>query len=149
MTKMQSIDHVAIAVRSIENHLDTYRALGFRLDALETVPEQNVRVAFLSPPMGETRIELVEPADDDSPISGFLQKYGEKIHHICLRTNDIKNDMEELRTAGFRWITPDPGQGAGGACIAFLHPRSTGGVLIEFKELPSPDPVSTDEKGKY
>lgn len=134
MSHTKFIDHVAIAVHSIETHLPIYKDLGFRLDRIENVEEQKVRVAFLSLSRGETRIELVEPLGPDSPIQGFLKKYGEKIHHVCLRTSDIVTDMATLANKGYQWLREKPTQGAGKACVAFLHPHSTGGVLFEFKE---------------
>ncbi len=134
MSFARYLDHVAIAVQKIDPHLTVYYDLGLHLDGIEKVEHQKVRVAFLSTPDGQTRIELVEPLTDDSPISKFLQRFGEKIHHLCFRTDDLKQVIQVLTEQGYRWIQSEPAVGAGNACIAFLHPSSTHGVLIEFKE---------------
>lgn len=134
MSFARYIDHIAIAVRSIDRHLSVYYDMGLQLDGIETVESQNVRVAFLSTPEGKTRIELVEPLSDNSPVSRFLERFGEKLHHICFRTNDLKQVIQILTEQGYRWIHNEPVPGAGQACIAFLHPSSTQGTLIEFKQ---------------
>ena len=134
MSFARYLDHVAIAVQKIDPHLTVYFDLGLHLEGIETVADQGVRVAFLSTPDGQTRIELVEPLTNDSPISKFLKRFGEKIHHLCFRTDDLRQVIQVLTERGYQWIQQEPATGAGNACIAFLHPSSTQGVLIEFKE---------------
>ena len=127
------IDHIGIATRGIQDAMTFYRdALG--LDAAETeeVAEQMVRVAML--PIGETRIELLEATSADSPISRFLEKRGPGIHHIAVRVDDIRAALANLKEKGARLIDAEPRQGAGGCLVAFVHPSSTGGVLLELVE---------------
>ena len=129
---IKKIDHIAIVVRSIEEALKAYQeALGLKLIDIKEMPEDAVRVAFL--PVGESEIELVEPLTADCGVAKFLEKRGEGLHHICLEVNDIEATLQELRTRGVRLIDEEPRQGAHGR-IAFLHPKSTHGVLIELIE---------------
>ncbi len=125
------IDHVGIAVRSLDEAIPFYRdVLGLPLLEIEEVPDQQVRTAvFMS---GYNRIELLEPTGPDSPVAKFLEKRGEGIHHIALRTADVSADLERVRAAGCRLIDEQPRPGAGGASIAFVHPKSTHGVLLEL-----------------
>jgi methylmalonyl-CoA epimerase len=127
-----AIDHVGIAVRSIEEGVKIYETLGIRFTGVEDVPEQKVKTAFL--PVGETEIELLEATAPDSPVAKFLETRGEGIHHIALRVDDIDDVLKELKEAGVRLIDQEPRYGAGGARIAFVHPKATGGVLIELAE---------------
>ena len=125
------IDHIGIATRGIEDAITFYRdALG--LDAIETeeVAEQKVRVAML--PIGESRIELLEATSADSPISKFLEKRGPGIHHIAVQVDDIRAALAKFREKGARLIDEEPRRGAGGCLVAFVHPSSTGGVLLEL-----------------
>ena len=127
------IDHIGIATRGIEDAMTFYRdALG--LDAIETeeVAEQKVRVAML--PIGESRIELLEATSADSPISRFLEKRGPGIHHIAVQVDDIRSALANLKRNGVRLIDDEPRKGAGGCLVAFVHPSSTGGVLLELVE---------------
>jgi methylmalonyl-CoA/ethylmalonyl-CoA epimerase len=127
------IDHIGIATRGIEDAMTFYRdALG--LDAIETeeVAEQKVRVAML--PIGESRIELLEATSADSPISRFLEKRGPGIHHIAVQVDDIRSALANLKRNGARLIDDEPRKGAGGCLVAFVHPSSTGGVLLELVE---------------
>jgi methylmalonyl-CoA/ethylmalonyl-CoA epimerase len=125
------IDHIGIATRGIEDALAFYRdALGLEVTETEEVAEQKVRVAML--PIGECRIELLEATSDDSPISRFLEKRGPGIHHIALRVDDIRAALANLREKGARLIDEAPRTGAGGCLVAFVHPSSTGGVLMEL-----------------
>ena len=133
---MRIIDHIGIAVRSIEERLAFYAALGMEPGGTEEVGGQKVRVAFL--PVEGTRIELLEPTAEDSPVAGFIAKRGEGLHHICFRVEDIRATMEELRRAGFQLLTEEPVPGAHGALVCFVHPRSGGGVLIELAQ-PAPE----------
>ena len=128
----KKIDHIAIAVHSIEEALQAYEgALGLELADVGEVSEQAVRVAFL--PMGESALELVEPLTSDSGVAKFLEKRGEGIHHICFEVGDIEAALQNLAAKGVRLIDEQPRQGAHGR-VAFLHPKSTHGVLIELIE---------------
>lgn len=125
------IDHIGIATEAIEQASGFYRdALGLMVADVEVVSEQKVRVAML--PIGETRIELLEPTSSDSPISKFLAKRGPGIHHIAIQVEDIQKSLEKLKREGARLIDEKPRTGAGGCLVAFVHPSSTGGVLVEL-----------------
>jgi len=126
------IDHIGIAVASIDDALEVYRALGLEEKHREEVPAQKVMTAFL--PAGESRIELLEPTSEDSPIAKFVRKRGPGIHHICFGVRDIEASVAELLTRGFRLINARPAAGADGKKIVFLHPDSGHGVLIELSE---------------
>jgi methylmalonyl-CoA/ethylmalonyl-CoA epimerase len=127
---MKVIDHIGIAVRSLDERAELYRALGLEVAGREEVPEQRVRVAFL--PVEGTTIELLEPTDDGSPIARFIARRGEGLHHICFRVDDLPRAMEDLRRRGFQLLSDDPQPGAHDARVCFIHPRSTGGVLVEL-----------------
>ncbi|MCR4425694.1 MAG: methylmalonyl-CoA epimerase [Firmicutes bacterium] len=130
---IKSVDHIGVAVANLDEALKVYAdTLGIKLAGTETVAEQKVRVAFL--PIGETEIELLESTDPEGPIAKFIEKRGEGIQHIAVRVDDIESALEEMREKGVRLIDETPRYGAGGARIAFLHPKSTGGVLIELTE---------------
>jgi len=126
------IDHVGVAVESIDSALALYRALGLSETRREEVPGQKVVAAFL--PVGESRIELLEPSGDDSPIAKFLEKRGEGLHHVCFGVDDLENALAELAGRGFRLIHSAPIPGADGKRVAFLHPEAGHGVLIELAE---------------
>lgn len=127
------IDHIGIATNGIEEAAAAYRdALGIQVSETEEVSGQKVRVAML--PIGESRIELLEATSADSPISKFLAKRGPGIHHIALRVDDIRARLADLKSKGARLIDEEPRLGAGGCLVAFIHPSSTGGVLIELVE---------------
>jgi methylmalonyl-CoA/ethylmalonyl-CoA epimerase len=129
------IDHIGIAVESLEEALPFYtESLGLELLGTEEVPSQKVRVAMLS--VGESRIELLEPTSEDSPISGFLRKRGQGVHHIAYAVEDAARAVGELRERGVRMIDSTPREGAGGARIAFVHPRASGRVLTELCQHP-------------
>jgi methylmalonyl-CoA/ethylmalonyl-CoA epimerase len=132
--KSLRIDHLGVAVRSIDETLAIYRALGIdETDAArETVPGQKVRVAFL--PVGESRIELLEPSSEDSPVAKFLARRGPGVHHVCFAVEDLEAALAELAGKGFRLIHTTPVPGAGGKRVAFLHPEAGDGVLIELAE---------------
>ena len=125
-----AIDHIGIAVRSIA---DTKKfwcdKLGLKVSREEEVPEQKVRVAIL-----ENGIELLEPTSPDSPVAKFIEKRGEGIHHLTLQTGNLADRLNELKAAGVNLIDEKPRIGAGGVAIAFVHPKSTGGVLLELCE---------------
>lgn len=131
--KPHKIDHIGIAVKSIENTLPFYvNQLHLELEGMEEVESEQVKVAFLR--IGESRIELLEPTSEHSPIYKFLEKRGEGIHHIALGVNDIEQRLEELKTNGIPLINEQPKIGAGQAKIAFIHPKSASGVLYELCE---------------
>ena len=126
-----NVDHLGMAVHSIEEASRLYRdVLGLPSEGVEEIPDQNVRVAFF--PLGEVRIELLEPTSDDSPIAKFLQKKGPGLHHVAYRVDDLPATLASLESAGIRLIDETTRPGAHGMLIAFAHPKSTGGVLMEF-----------------
>jgi len=116
----------------LEEGLAFYRALGLVEEGREEVPEQAVHVAFL--PVGDSRLELLEPTDPDSPIARFLERRGPGIHHICLKVGDIRAAMDRLRGEGFELLSAEPRPGAGGTLVCFVHPKSAGGVLLELSQ---------------
>ena len=133
---INKVDHIGIAVPNLEEALQTYRdVLGLELEEFETVEEQKVRVAKLKG--GPDTIELLEPTEPDSPIGKFLEKRGGGIHHICLAVDDIDATLTRFKEKGLRLIDETPKIGAGGCRIAFVHPKSSGGVLIELSEKKS------------
>jgi methylmalonyl-CoA/ethylmalonyl-CoA epimerase len=138
------IDHLGIATRQIEEAVSFWRdALGLEVLETEEVAEQKVRVAML--PLGESRVELLEPTSDDSPIAKFLEKRGPGIHHIAVRVNDIHAALARLKEQGARLIDERPRTGAGGSLIAFVHPSATNGVLLELVEQTAADPHGKDK----
>jgi methylmalonyl-CoA epimerase len=132
---MRRIAHIGIAVNNLDEALRLYHAaMGLPLHGRERVEQDRVEVAFL--PVGDTEVELLEPTHPDSPVARFLEKRGEGIHHIAFEVEDIEQAMKAMRDQGFRLIDEQPRPGAGGVRVAFLHPKSTGGVLIELCEHP-------------
>lgn len=128
---LTKINHIGIAVRSLEEALPFYRdSLGMTFQGSEEVVEQKVRVAFLA--IGESKIELLEPTAADSPIAGFLEKNGPGIHHLAYEVTDIEAAIRHLEEQGARMIDRQPRSGAHGAKIAFIHPKSSNGVLTEI-----------------
>jgi len=131
--KTLKIDHVGIAVNSIEESLGFYEGmLGIKAEGVEEVAEQKVKVAFL--PCGDSELELLESTSPDGPVARFIEKNGEGVQHIAIRVDDIEAALEELKEKGVRLIDETPRYGAGGASIAFVHPKSAGGVLLELCE---------------
>ncbi|HKA37651.1 MAG TPA: methylmalonyl-CoA epimerase [Thermoanaerobaculia bacterium] len=126
------IDHIGIAVASIDDALAIYRALGLQEKHREEVASQKVLTAFL--PAGESSIELLQPTAEDSPVAKFLARRGQGIHHICFGVRDIEASIAELQRQGFRLINSRPAPGADGKKIVFLHPDSGNGVLIELSQ---------------
>jgi methylmalonyl-CoA epimerase len=125
-----SLDHLGIAVRSIEQALLFYeQQLGLGVALRETVEQEKVRVAML--PLEGSRIELLEPTEQDSPVGKFLDKRGEGLHHIAIKVPDLRAAVDRLRAAGARLLN-EPRLGAGGHLYVFVHPASTGGVLLEL-----------------
>ena len=130
------LDHIGIAVASIDEVLGVYRALGIAESGRETVASQGVVTAFL--PVGDTRLELLEPTGADSPVARFLAKRGPGVHHVCFAVADLEDALAELTRRGFRLVNTVPVPGAGGRRVAFLHPSAGHGVLIELSEEPRP-----------
>lgn len=126
------LDHLGVAVTSIDAALAVYRALGLAEEKRELVPAQKVTAAFL--PVGESRIELLEPTAEDSPVARFLARRGEGIHHVCFAVEDLEAALADLAGQGFRLIHSEPVAGADGKRVAFLHPDAAHGVLIELSE---------------
>ncbi|OFV95672.1 MAG: methylmalonyl-CoA epimerase [Acidobacteria bacterium RIFCSPLOWO2_12_FULL_54_10] len=127
------IDHLGIAVPSLADALDFYeRILGLRISGFETIAQEKTNVALL--PLGDSRIELLEPTEPDSPVGRFLSKRGPGLHHICLRVPDLAATIARLQLNGVRLINAEPGTGAGGHRYVFVHPSSAGGVLLELVE---------------
>ena len=127
------IEHIGIATRSLDEALGFWRdSLGLQVTHTEIVEEQGVRVAML--PVGEPRIELLEPTHADSPVARFLEKRGAGIHHVAVRVDDIRAAISRLKESGARLIDETPRVGAGGCLVAFVHPSAAGGVLLELVE---------------
>jgi methylmalonyl-CoA/ethylmalonyl-CoA epimerase len=130
--KVTRLDHIGIAVKSIAESLKVYEAMGLKSVGVEEVAEQKVRVAFI--PIGEAEIELLESTAPDGPVAKYIEKNGEGIQHLALRVDNLEAALAEMKAKGVRLIDEKPRYGAGGAKIAFVHPRSTGGVLLELSE---------------
>ena len=131
--KTARIAHIGIAVRDLDEALRLYHdALGLPLHGRETVESDRVTVAFL--PIGDTEVELLEATDPQSPVARFIEKRGEGIHHVAFEVDDVGETLEILRERGFRLIDEKPRTGAGGVRVAFVHPQSAHGVLIELCE---------------
>ena len=131
---MANIDHLGIAVKSLAQAAAFYRQIGLEVVGEETVEHEGVRVAML--PLGESRIELLEALAPETPIGRFLARRGEGLHHVAIRVEDLSSTVEKLRAAGMRFISEEIKVGAGGHLYVFLHPSSTGGVLLELCEDP-------------
>lgn len=131
--KQAVLDHLGIAVASLAEAVKLYeQALGVEVTGYEVIPQEKTRVAML--PLGESRIELLEPTAPDSPIARFLAQRGPGLHHICLRVPDLEAAIARLEENGLKLIHREPGIGAGGHRYVFVHPASTGGVLLELVE---------------
>ena len=130
---IEKIDHIGIAVRSIEKTSELLsNILGLKVAGEENIEEQKVKVAFL--PLGDSELELLESTSPEGPIARFIEKKGEGIQHIAFRVDNIEKALEKLKKEGVRLIDEKPRYGAGGAKIAFLHPKGTNGILIELCE---------------
>jgi methylmalonyl-CoA/ethylmalonyl-CoA epimerase len=139
MIEPSGINHIGIAVRSLEDNLEFYeRVLGARFEGVEEIPSQHVRVAFfiLGPPGHEVRLELVEATSPEAGVAKFVEKHGEGLHHIAYNVESLDERLAALKTDGVRLIDDHPREGAHRTRIAFLHPKSTRGVLTELCELP-------------
>lgn len=126
------LDHIGIAVEDILTAVRLYELLGFSVKAVEDVPSFGVKVAFL--PMSSGSVELVQPVDEGSAMARFIEKHGPGIHHLSFEVDDIRSEMARLQAAGMRLADTEPRAGAHGTMVVFLHPKSTGGVLIELVE---------------
>jgi methylmalonyl-CoA epimerase len=129
---MFEIDHLGIAVKSLAQAKSFYEKLGMAVMPEETVAQEKVRLAMV--PVGESRIELLEPLSDDSPIAKFIAKRGEGLHHVSLRVDNLASTVENLKQSGVRLINDQIQVGAGGHLYVFVHPSSAGGVLLELVE---------------
>jgi methylmalonyl-CoA epimerase len=130
------MDHVGVAVKSLDEALKVYRdVLGFKLEGTHVLTERRVKVAFLSSG-GQTNVELLEPLSDDSTIAKFLEIRGEGVHHFAMKVKDIEAVLADYKKNGVTLIDETPKAGAGGSKIAFVHPKSTRGVLLELCERP-------------
>lgn len=132
---IKNVDHIGIAVPNLEEALKFYEdVLGFKCSGTEVVEDQKVRVAFL--PVGDTELELLESTSEDGPIAKFIDKNGGRggIQHIALRVDSIEDAIEEIKSKGYKMIDEKPRYGAGNASIAFCHPKSTNGILLELSE---------------
>lgn len=133
--KITHIEHIGIAVKSIKEQLPYYEGvLGLKCYNIETVEDQKVKTAFFK--VGQTKIELLEPTDEESTVAKFIEKRGEGVHHIAYATENLNESLEEAESKGIRLIDKQGRPGAEGLSIAFLHPKSTGGVLTELCEHP-------------
>ena len=128
---MQKIEHIGIAVKSLKDSNEMYtKLLGTAPYKTEAVASEGVNTSFFK--MGASKIELLEATQDDSPIAKFLEKRGEGVHHIAYAVDDIRSEMKRLKDEGFHLLNEEPKKGADNKWVAFLHPKSTGGVLIEL-----------------
>jgi len=130
---VNKVDHIGIAVKNLDDAVNFYEnILGLKVSGIEIVQEQKVKVAFL--PVGDSEVELLESTDEDGAIAKFIAKNGEGVQHIAYRVDDIEAAIAEMKEKGIRMIDEKPRYGAGGAKIAFCHPKSTFGVLIELTQ---------------
>jgi len=130
---VKKIDHIGIAVSNLDEAVKLYKdVLGLELHGTEVIEEQKVKVAFL--PVGDSEVELLESTSPEGPIAKFIENKGQGIQHVAFRVDDIEAALEEMKAKGIRLIDEKPRYGAGGARIAFLHPKGTNGVLIELCE---------------
>jgi len=131
--KVLKVDHLGIAVPSLGEAVKAFEALGFSVEATHDVPTEKVRAAFL--PVGESHLELLEPTDATSVIARFLEKR-KGLHHVCVLVDDIDAALREMKKRGVRLLDEEPRVGAGGCRVAFVHPSSAAGVLLELKQEP-------------
>ena len=124
------IDHLGIAVKSLEQARKFYEQLGLHVVSEEVVPHEKVKVAMI--PVGESRIELLEPTQPDSAIAKYLEKRGEGLHHVAIHVPDVTHAVETLKASGTRFVSEEIKIGAGGHLYVFVHPSSAGGVLLEL-----------------
>ncbi|MEN6509887.1 MAG: methylmalonyl-CoA epimerase [Smithella sp.] len=132
MMNVLKVDHIGIAVKNLAQSARFYEMLGIQSTGSEVVAEQKVKVSFF--PVGDSEIELLESTSPDGPIARYIEKNGEGIQHLALRVDNIEAALGELKAKGVRLIDEKPRYGAGGAKIAFVHPKSTGGILLELSQ---------------
>lgn len=130
--RILKIDHIGIAVKNLAESARLYEMLGIQSTGSEVVAEQKVKVSFF--PVGGSEIELLESTSPNGPIARYIEKNGEGIQHLALRVDNIEEALAELKANGIRLIDEKPRYGAGGAKIAFVHPKSTGGILLELSQ---------------
>lgn len=136
MSMIRRLDHIAIAVPDMEAAIARFvDDLGIELAGREDVPSESTSTAFL--PIDGTKIELIHPIEGEGPVAAYLEKRGGGLHHLCFETDDIEGDMAMLKEKGYRFLSDAPKPGAHGTRVAFIHPKSCGGVLIELAEHPS------------
>tara|TARA_Y100001935_G_C17292600_1_gene504307 strand:- start:610 stop:1062 length:453 start_codon:yes stop_codon:yes gene_type:complete len=128
-----ALDHLGVAVSNLQEGFKFYQSLGFTKMDIEEVPSEKVRVGFLNL-ANSCSIELLEPMSEDSPVAKFIQKKGPGIHHVCLRVKGIRGVVESLKSKGVQLINDEPRIGAHNCLVVFVHPRSTGGILLELSE---------------
>jgi methylmalonyl-CoA/ethylmalonyl-CoA epimerase len=142
---IKKIDHIAILLPDLAGGTRFWlEALGLPLEKTENVPEQQVKIAFL--PVGDSHIELLQPTDDTSGVATYLQKRGPGLHHICLEVDDIEETLSRLKEANIPLIDEEPKTAKDGKKLAFIHPKGTGGVLVELYELCDPKWGAKSEK---
>lgn len=129
---VEKINHIGIAVKSLDEAVKFYEVLGIKPYHFEEVASQKVKAAFIK--VGDTNIELLESTSEDGPIAKYLDKKGEGIHHICYEVDDVKAVLEDMKAEGVRLIDNEPKPGAHGMIVAFVHPKSTNGVLTELAQ---------------
>ncbi|TYB35219.1 MAG: methylmalonyl-CoA epimerase [Flexistipes sinusarabici] len=129
---LKKIDHIGIAVKSLEEAVRFYETLGVNVASYEEVPSQKVKVAFIK--LGDSNIELLEPTNEDSPVAKFLDKKGEGVHHLCYEVSDVFESLDVMKKDGMKLINEEPVKGAHGKLVAFVHPKSANGVLTELSQ---------------
>ncbi|MBC8312990.1 MAG: methylmalonyl-CoA epimerase [Candidatus Cloacimonetes bacterium] len=129
---MNKIDHIGIAVKNLKNSIEIFQKLGFKFSDIEEVATQKVRISFAK--IGDSKIEFLEPISEDSPIAKFIKKSGEGMHHIAFEVKNLEEKLEELKSEKINLIDQKPQIGAGGTKVAFIHPKSTNGVLVELRQ---------------
>ena len=135
MPEIKRINHIAVLVEDIDTSLKFWHdILGIEPSHISNIPNEAARIAFL--PLGESEIELVQPITSDSGLSRFLEKHGPGIHHLCLEVDDLQGLLKQLKTEGVQLINEEPKVGEDGRLYAFIHPKSTNGVLVELYQLP-------------
>jgi methylmalonyl-CoA/ethylmalonyl-CoA epimerase len=129
---LKKVDHIGIAVKDLAEAMKFYEAMGLKCTSTEVVEEQKVKVAFF--PCGDSEVELLESTSPDGPIAKYIEKNGPGIQHLAFKVDNIEKALAELKEKGFRLIDEKPRYGAGGAKIAFVHPKTSFGVLVELSE---------------
>ncbi len=132
------LDHIGIAIQKNSPLIKLFEVLGLPVDATEVVPEEKVKVHFVPLPKGKARVELLEGVEPESKITKFLEKRKKDgVHHLCFRVDDLDLVSQKIRALGFSLVYDQPGKGAGGCKVNFIHPKTTGGILIELSSAPA------------